>query len=257
MVTADGVLVFDVLGTPALGRAMRRAIRAVTPLPIRHVVISHYHADHFYGLQAFVGPGVQIWAGAKVRDYLASGAPAARLAERRASLAPWVDARSRIVAPTRWIDADTVIRLGGIRFELLPVGPAHTPEDLMMLMVEEGVLFAGDLVFSGRLPFIADADSRAWLAVLERLAHLAPAILIPGHGPVSRNGMADLTLTRDYLRFVRSAMADAVRDMSAFDEAYASTDWSRWSGLPAFEAANRRNAYYTYLQMEQEALGTK
>ena len=52
VVTNDGVVVFDALGTPALGRAMIAAIAKVTPKPIRRVVVSHYHADHIYGLQA-------------------------------------------------------------------------------------------------------------------------------------------------------------------------------------------------------------
>lgn len=254
VVTGDGVVVFDVLGTPALGQALLQAIRQVTALPIRHVVISHYHADHFYGLQAFVDSGAQIWAGASVREYLASDAPAARLAERRESLAPWVDQHSRVVPPTRLIDAETTFDSGGLRFRLLPVGPAHTPEDLMMMVEAEGVLFAGDLVFAGRVPFVGDADSRAWLAAIERLDTLAPRMMITGHGPVSRNARADLLLTRDYLRFVRQSMASAVQEMMSFDEAYARTDWSRFSGLPAFEAANRRNAYNTFLLMEQEAL---
>ena len=254
VVTGDGVVVFDVLGTPALGKALLQAIRTVTALPIRHVVISHYHADHFYGLQAFADSGAQIWAGAAVREYLASDAPGARLAERRESLAPWVDQTSRVVPPTRLIDAETAFESGGLRFRLLPVGPAHTPEDLMMMVEAEGVLFAGDLVFAGRVPFVGDADSRAWLAAIERLDTLAPRMMITGHGPVSRDARADLALTRDYLRFVRQAMASAVQDMMSFDEAYTRTDWSRFARLPAFEAANRRNAYNTFLLMEQEAL---
>ena len=256
VVTPAGVVVFDALGTPALGRALLQAIRRVTRQPVRHVVVSHYHADHFYGLQAFVRTGVQIWAGAKVRDYLASPAPAERLVERRESLAPWVDRDSRIVPPTRFIETETVIALGGLRMRLLPVGPAHTAEDLMM-MVEgagEGVLFAGDLVFAGRVPFVGEADSRAWLAAIERLDRLAPRLMVTGHGPVSRDPLADLSLTRDYLRHVRSAMAAAVSDMTPFEEAYARTDWSRFADLPAFHAANRRNAYNTYLLMEREAL---
>ncbi len=254
VVTGDGVVVFDVLGTPALGEALRQAIRTVTALPIRHVVISHYHADHFYGLQAFADSGAQIWASAAVRGYLASDAPAARLAERRESLTPWVDQRSRVVPPTRLIDAETAFESGGLRFRLLPVGPAHTPEDLMMMVEQEGVLFAGDLVFAGRVPFVGEADTRAWLAAIERLDSLAPRMMVTGHGPVSRDARADLSLTRDYLRFVRQAMAAAVQEMMSFDEAYARTDWSRFAGLPAFEAANRRNAYNTFLLMEQEAL---
>ena len=49
VVTDDGIVVFDTLGTPALGRRLLAAIRTISDAPIRRIYISHYHADHFYG----------------------------------------------------------------------------------------------------------------------------------------------------------------------------------------------------------------
>lgn len=254
VVTDEGVVVFDVLGTPALGAAMLAKIRAITDKPIRRVVISHYHSDHFYGLQAFKEAGAEIWAHARVREYLASDAPGLRLIERRQSLAPWVTASARIVPPDRYIERETVFALGGLNFRLIPAGPAHTPEDLMMLVEEEGVLFAGDLIFAGRVPFVGDADSRAWLAALDGLAMRKPRFVVTGHGPASHDAAADIALTRDYLRFLREKMGEAVDEFLTFDEAYARTDWSRFDRLPAFREANRGNAYNTFLLMERESL---
>lgn len=254
VVTDEGVVVFDALGSPALGAALRARIRAITPQPVRHVVVSHYHADHYYGLQAFTSEDPTIWAHRLALPYLASDSPALRLAERRESLFPWVNERSRIVAPGMTIDSEASFRLGGLTFRLIPVGPAHTPEDLMMLVEEEGVLFAGDLIFAGRIPYVGDADSRAWLAALDRLAARPPSRIVTGHGPPSKDGSADLAMTRDYLRFLRDEMARAVDEMLDFDEAYARVDWSRFRTLPAFDAANRRNAFNTFVLMEREAL---
>jgi glyoxylase-like metal-dependent hydrolase (beta-lactamase superfamily II) len=254
VVTDEGVVVFDALGSPALGAALRARIREITPQPVRHVVISHYHADHFYGLQAFKPEGATVWAHRLALPYLASEAPALRLAERRDSLFPWVNARTRIVAPDRTIAGESSFRLGGLTFRLIPAGPAHTPEDLMMLVEEEGVLFAGDLIFAGRIPYVGDADSRAWLEALDRLAKRPPARIVTGHGPPSKDGSGDLAMTRDYLRFLRTEMARAVEDMLDFDEAYRQIDWSRFRTMPAFDAANRRNAFNTFVLMEREAL---
>jgi glyoxylase-like metal-dependent hydrolase (beta-lactamase superfamily II) len=257
VVTDDGVVVFDALGTPALGAALLAQIRRITDKPVRRVVVSHYHADHFYGLQAFRDAGAEIVAHRAVRDYLASDAPQLRLAERRQTLAPWVTASLRIVAPDRYVDGDASFRLGGLNFRLLAAGPAHTPEDLMMLVENEGVLFAGDLVFAGRIPFVGEADTRAWLAALEQLAAHKPRILVAGHGPASTDAPGDLELTRDYLGFLRSEMGRAADELLEFDEAYARTDWSRFAALPAFEAANRRNAYSVFLSMQRDALGRR
>lgn len=255
VVTDEGVVVFDALGTPALGAALLARIRAVTDRPVRRVVVSHYHADHFYGLQAFKEAGAEVWAHARVRDYLAGEAPRLRLEERRESLAPWVTDEARIVTPDRYVEGDASFRFGGLTFRLYAAGPAHTPEDLMMLVEEEGVLFAGDLIFAGRVPFVGDADTRGWLAALDALAAREPSIVVTGHGPVSTDARRDLALTREYLRFLRSRMGEAVEELLDFDEAYARVDWSRFAGLPAFEAANRRNAYNVYLMMQREALG--
>jgi hypothetical protein len=76
--------------------------------------------------------------------------------------------------------------------------------------------------------------------------------MIPGHGGVSTDPMPDLELTRDYLVYLRKSMGEAARDMEPFEDAYARTDWSRFDGLPLFKAANRMNAYNTYLLMEQK-----
>ena len=254
VVTGDGVVVFDALGTPALGKRLADFIAQTTQQPIRRIVVSHYHSDHFYGLQALQRDGIDIWAHEAVRDYLASEAPAARLAERRQSLAPWVNARSRIVVPKRYLGEDTSFALGGLHFRVMHAGPAHTPEDLMMLVEEDQVLFVGDLAFTGRIPFVADADVSAWIGALDRVIALKPRVVVGGHGPYSTDAVADLAQTRDYLVFLRTQISSAFEQGLDFDEAYRQIDWSRFAALPAFEAANRRNAYQAYLNVEREAL---
>src|SRR5262249_14378436 len=83
VVTSEGVVVFDSLGTPVLGRELVEAIRKVTAAPIRRVILSHYHADHFYGLAPLKDAGAEIWAHAAARNVLQSDAVKLRLAERR------------------------------------------------------------------------------------------------------------------------------------------------------------------------------
>ncbi len=256
VVTGDGVVVFDGLGTPALGRAIATAIAKVTPQRIRRVVVSHYHADHIYGLQALKATGAEIWAQRKAAEYLNSSVASERLAQRRAELAPWVDEQTRIVPPDVWIDGDTDFRMGALTFRLIYSGGAHSPEDTLMYVVDDRVLYAGDLVFAGRLPFVGNADSRGWLTALDKMLALqpAPAIVLPGHGGASRDPARDFAITRDYLVYLRESMRRAVRELEPFDQAYAKVDWSRFSALPAFEQANRTNAYGTYLLLEQEEL---
>ena len=250
IITSEGVVVFDALGTPALGAELLAEIRKRTRLPVRRVIVSHYHADHFYGLGPFKAAGADVWAHRSARGYLASQAPRDRLAERSRSLAPWVPADMPLIGADRWLDGPETFRLGGLTFRIFPVGPAHTLEDLALLIEEEQVLFVGDLMFAGRLPFVGDADSKAWIEAIDKLVKFIPKVMIGGHGDASRDAAADLAMTRNYLVYLRQKMGEAAHQLVDFDEAYAKTDWSRFSNLPAFEAANRRNAYNTYIRMQ-------
>jgi glyoxylase-like metal-dependent hydrolase (beta-lactamase superfamily II) len=256
VITPDGVVVIDALGTPALGRAMIAAIRKVTAQPIRRVLITHYHADHFYGLQSFKEIGAEVWAHRAGREYL-EGEANARLAQRRQDLSPWVGENTRLVEADVWFDGNRSFSMGGVRFEIIHLGPAHSPDDVIISVGEAGVFFSGDILFTGRIPFVGEADSKRWLQTFSRLLELKPAIMISGHGAPSRRPIDDLALTRDYLTYLRDSMGRAVADFVPFDEAYAKTDWSRFARIPAFEAANRINAYGTYLLMEKESLAVK
>jgi glyoxylase-like metal-dependent hydrolase (beta-lactamase superfamily II) len=258
VVTDDGVVVFDSLGTPVLGAALKAAIAVVTSQPIRLIIISHFHADHFYGLQALVGPGTEVWGHVNGKETLGSPFTQDRLEQRRRDLAPDVGPDTRLIGADRWLEfgaeRELAFARGGVRFRVIDVSGAHSAEDLMLWVENDRILLAGDLYFSGRIPFVGNADSKGWLAAMDRIGPLKPVVVIPGHGAASNNPQPDIELTREYLQFLRDQMGKAVRELVPFDEAYKGVDWSRFAGVPAFEAANRINAYGTYLRMEQEVL---
>ena len=262
VVTEEGVVVFDALGTPALGYRLLQRIREVTDQPVRKLVVSHYHADHIYGLQAFVeqGGAPPILAHRRTLDYaggttVTQGEDAARrLAQRREALFPWVDEHTYIVAPDRVFDQELVFELGGVNFEVKHLGPAHAPGDAILLVREYGVLFSGDVIYEGRVPFLdsPDTDTDHWLEGLDYIAGLRDRLryIIPGHGTLAEDAQQAVATTRDYILYLREVMGEAVRDMVPFEEAYRDTDWSRYKHLPAFEASNRGNAYRIFLEEE-------
>lgn len=258
VITPDGVVVFDALATPALARAMLAAIAERSDAPVRHVVVSHYHADHVYGLQVFADAGATIWAHEAGKVYLESDAAAERLAERRESLAPWVNTDTRLVPASRWLtlaagDVHT-LTLGDRQFEIIGGGGAHAPGDLMLRVPSEGVLFAGDLFFTGRIPFVVDGNTAAWLKALETIAQADASVVVPGHGPASTAVGDDLRATQTYIRYLRSHLREAVDNFMSFDEAFDSIDWQAFAGMPLFDAAHRRNAYSVFLELEAESL---
>jgi glyoxylase-like metal-dependent hydrolase (beta-lactamase superfamily II) len=252
VVTPAGVVVVDALGSPALAQRLLAEIRRITPQPVTHVIVTHYHADHVYGLQTFQAAGAKVIAHRGARAYLASDTARLRLEASRSELAPWIDANTRLVTPDEWLEGPRELVVGGVSFRLIPAGPAHTPEDLLVWMPGEKVLFAGDLVFRGRIPFVGQADSRRWISALDQILALGADVMVPGHGPLSREARADLQLTRDYLVHLRRVMGQAAKNLEPWEDAYRAADWRRFEHLPLFQLANRMNAYNTYLLMEQE-----
>ena len=252
VVTPAGVVVIDALGSPALATRLVSEIRKVTAAPITHVIVTHYHADHVYGLQTFKALGARIIAQRAAQEYLNSETARLRMEISRKDLAPWVNADTHLVPADQWLERDQELNVGGVRLQLKQVGPSHTPEDLVVYLPQEKVLFAGDLVFRSRIPYVGQADSKHWIAALDVLLTFDAKSIVPGHGPHSNEARKDMQLTRDYLVYLRAAMQRAASNLEPFDEAYAATDWTQFEHLPLFRVANRMNAYNTYLLMEQE-----
>ncbi|MEA2836815.1 MAG: hypothetical protein QOD89_1365 [Bradyrhizobium sp.] len=264
VVTSDGVVVFDALGTPSLGWALLQRIQQVTDKEVRYVVASHYHADHIYGLQAVKDhTGAVIVAQERAGEYkdneeTADEKASQRLDQRRGALFPWVDKNTRVVPPDLTFRDRMTIVLGDRRLTLLYAGRAHSSSDLMMLVEPDGVLFAGDIVQNGRIPHMNsdDVSTTQWLAALGEVESLDPKFIIPGHGKASTQAKQAIAFTRDYIQYLRNAMTKAVQDWTDFDMAYQQTDWSTYREMPAFAANNRGNAYRIYLELEQSQFKT-
>ena len=252
VVTPAGVVVMDALGSPILAQKLIAEIKKITNQKVVAVIVSHYHADHIYGLQEFKRIGAKIYAQGEGRNYLSSETAKQRLIVSQRDFAPWVNANTKLITADVWIDQKLKLSIGGVDFFISRVGPAHAPEDLMVYVPSEKVLFAGDLVFRGRIPFVGNADSKGWLKGLDEIEKFNPNIVIPGHGNYSVKPSEDIAFTRNYLKYLRESMSTAAINMDPFDAAYKQANWSEYEGMPLFKAANRMNAYNVYLSIQAE-----
>jgi len=252
--TEDEAIVFDALGTPALAQMLLDLIRQKINKPVKRVYVSHYHADHVFGLQVFKQIGAEIMGPEGAQQYIFSTGAENRLNERRESLKPWVNKDTRLIEPDSYIKQDQTVRAGKLDIQIITFGAAHSHADLALYIEQDQVLLSGDLIFVGRIPFVGGNEIARWIEKLDQLESIPAKWIVPGHGEAFQDKPKGMALTRDYLTLLQQSMQHAVGEMLSFDEAYKAVDWSRFASLPAFDRGNRGNAYRIFLSMEASSL---
>src|SRR5574343_2116091 len=238
IVAPEGVVVIDSGASRRYGEQMRQAIRRVTDKPVVLVFNTHLHPDHFLGNQAFADVPIAALAGTQ-QGIAANGNAFAENLFRMSG--DWM-AGTEVVAPTRLVQAGP-LTVAGRHLRLLALD-GHTGADLALLDEGSGVLFAGDLVFNDRAPTTPHAQVARWMASLDTLeAMLAGGgvkVLVPGHGPVSRDAQP-IRLTRDWLTWLSGALRRAAADGLDMNEILARPLPERYRTLPVAPAEYRRS----------------
>ncbi|MGY1782205.1 MBL fold metallo-hydrolase [Geodermatophilus sp. SYSU D01036] len=228
LVVGDGAcLVVDTRSSPAEAADLAAAVRRVTPHPWT-VVNTHAHYDHCFGNAAF--RPATVWGtrgcaadllatgeaqrAARVAELLAAGDDAAAEQVRRAPLDP----------PDALVDDVAVLDVGGVEVVLRFLGRGHTGHDLVV-EVEDGTVFAGDLVEEGAPPAFEDAFPAEWPATLGRLHALARGPVVPGHGAVVDGDFVGAQ--REELLAVLAAVRAGRLDRGPYDAATMRTAASR------------------------------
>jgi glyoxylase-like metal-dependent hydrolase (beta-lactamase superfamily II) len=232
IVSDSGVLVFDANGTPGAARAVLAEIRRITRQPVRYLVFSHWHWDHWYGAEvykdafpeveiishrvtralmlgpalAFNQPGLDTQLPAHIRavaarigeleqaDPRSPDLPRLRahLAEDRDFLAEKRAARHTVATLT--FDDSLTIHLGGRRIEVLHYDRAVTPGDAFLYLPDEQVLITGDLLVNP-ITFALGCYPEGWIATLAKMDALPARVVVPGHGePLHDKALLETTL---------------------------------------------------------------
>jgi cyclase len=224
IVGSNGVLVFDTNGTPAAAAAVLAEIRKLTKQPVKYVVHSHWHWDHWYGAEVYKNafPGVQVISHEKTRQLMAGPAiefnrpglenglpgyvnsleervreaerkapPATdlpQLKERLATARFFLEEKRRVkhVLADRTFKDRLVLQLGDREVQVRNAGRAVTPGDAYLYLPKERILVTGDLLVNP-VSFALSSYPTEWLKALEALDALNASIIVPGHGEPLRD----------------------------------------------------------------------
>lgn len=203
VIVADGqCALVDTAATETRALALKEAVARIAPGPPRLVVNTHSHGDHTFGNHLFAGDAV-IVAHERARTEMDA------VGLHLTGLWPdvhWGDLKVELPALT-FRDRLT-LRIGGVRADLIHLGPAHTTGDTVVWLPEQRVLFTGDLVMSGATPFCLMGSVSGSLEAVRRLRELGPRTVVAGHGPVG--GPELLDVTEGYLRRVQELAARGI-----------------------------------------------
>ncbi|MFE4455572.1 MBL fold metallo-hydrolase [Streptomyces sp. NPDC056796] len=193
----------DTAATESRTLHLSRQIARIVPDGPDHVVNTHFHGDHTFGNGLFAPRAVIVAHAGTRADTEEAGLGLRHL---------WPDVEwgeTPLTLPTLTFRDELTLHGGGPRTELLHVGPAHTANDVVAWVPERGVLFTGDVVWSGVTPYVLMGSVSGSLRALERLRALGPAVVVPGHGPVGGPELIDAT--EAYLRLLQRLAEDGLR----------------------------------------------
>ena len=227
IVNDEDVMVVDTSQSPALTREVLAALRTITAKPVRYVINTHWHDDHYIGDQVYrdAFPDVDIIGHARtLRDLPGEGAPnreqmvkglppliekfrtalgtgrnlagAPLTEEERAAYTSDMEWAARyvtevpgapVILPTITVSDRLTLRRGSRLIDIRSFGPGHSQADLIVHLPAEKIVIAGDLVI-WPVPLAGLKSSiRGWATALDRIRELHAAIVVPGHGPVMRD----------------------------------------------------------------------
>jgi glyoxylase-like metal-dependent hydrolase (beta-lactamase superfamily II) len=191
VVLGDGAaLVVDTRSTHVQAREILTDLRELTAAPVTVVVDTHGHFDHTFGNRVF--RPATIWGHDGCVTFMARTGEARRavIAAEEPEIA--ADLPEVVIDPPDRTFAETAyVEVGGRRVELRHLGLGHTDHDIVVNIPDAGVLFAGDLLENGAVPFFGDAYPLDWPETALRVAELVVGVVVPGHGDHADRAFAE------------------------------------------------------------------
>lgn len=206
----DGVMIVDALPSAEMAHLVVDEIRKITDKPIKHIVLTHYHAERTHGASAY-GAGEIITSDLTKRMIEERGvADRAAALERSSGIFEGGEIPPDAVRPTISFASSMSVNLGEQDVRIMHLGRGHTMGDIVVWVADAGVMFAGDLVERGSALYCGDAHLTDWPRALGRIVAFRPETLVPGSGQPVIGFEGVLDVVRETSRFVETLRDTAV-----------------------------------------------
>jgi glyoxylase-like metal-dependent hydrolase (beta-lactamase superfamily II) len=255
--TPNGVIFIDTTSSPAEVKGLLEALNICLE-EVQLVINTHFHSDHTWGNQVFTCPILaqrlclermessvkNEWSSEAFQSYIDD---LTRTDPKKAEDFRLTVETLQIKLPDQVFEDRCEGDMGGLKYKIIHLG-GHTPDLSVVWLPESRTLFASDLIFQGRYPYIFDADITAWIDRLGRLLEFDARVIIPGHGVMC--GEAEILSLREYLQVTWHLTAEHIRLGHSVDEAATDSAYPVFS-QNKYERLHQANIRYMYQQQSK------
>jgi len=205
IITKNSVIVIDTGTTVDYANAMKKEISKLTKNPIKFVINTHHHPDHFLGNKAF--KDAKIYATEHtIEDIKLNGE---KYVSNMVNLIGEAAYSTRAKVPNKLLTTKKLV-LDGYELDILYLD-GHTKSDIAILDNKTKILYASDLVFNHRALATPHANLKKWILALKELKKLDFKTLVPGHGKVTYSkNVIDKDIR--YLKFLDKTLKEAIEN---------------------------------------------
>lgn len=198
VITNDGVVVIDPGSSVQAGRMLLKQMRTVTNKPVTHVFNTHMHGDHWLGNQAIIEayPKAKLIGHPEMIKKLNDGEDQQWVSTMEKSTAGFTKG-TRAVVPDVPATDNAEFKIGGMTFRIYAPEKAHSHTDIMILAVEDSVVFTGDNVLNQTIGRMVDGTFKGNIAACDRIAAVKAKHYVPGHGP-----SGDVSVVTNYRQYL-------------------------------------------------------
>ncbi len=247
IITDDGVVVMNAGDNYLLAQSLHEEIKKLTKQPVKYVVLENSQGHAMLGSNYWHEQGAKIIAhkdAAKIIKEQGDG-----ILQSMRSRARDKAFKTELAMPDIVIDDKYELNLGTWKLEVLYLGPSHSPGDLSLWIPAKKLMISGDLAFYQRMPpLFDDTDTAAWLETWKKFEAMDAQYVIPGHG-VATNMTEVTKVTKGYLEFLRTKVADVLKNGGSLQDAYL-IDQRPFAYLDTYYELHIKNAGMVFREME-------
>lgn len=242
------ILVFNAGTSLEHGRAVLGAIRAVSDLPIRALVVGQPYQDRLFGAKAFTELGVPVWMHEASVDLMKRRCDQC-LKNLKSLLGEAEMAGTVLPEVANTITTSQTIDLSGRPIRVIWPGWSSGPGDLALYDETTQTLFSGALSATRAIPDLRDAKLTGWRAALEQLSQLPISRVVPDIGAVGHRD--DLLQCDRYLQQLETVVSRALRAGVGLADLNRHIDLAEFADWQGYPSVHRRNANRLYLELER------